>query len=60
MLKDMDFYHLQKKQLLDEGLDAVKTAPKKAVHNSGEFLRNKIADAVTKSNDEKGVKQEPI
>ena len=60
MLKDMDFCHLQKKQLLDEGLDAVKTAPKKVVHNSGEFLRNKIADAVTKSNDEKGVKQEPI
>ena len=56
----MDFYHLQKTQLLDEGLDAVKTAPKKVVHNSGEFLRNKIADAVTKSNDEKGVKQEPI
>ena len=56
----MDFYHLQKKQLLDEGLDAVKTAPKKVVHNSGEFLRNKIADALTKSNDEKGVKQEPI
>ena len=60
MLKDMDFYHLQKTELLDEGLDAVKTAPKKVVHNSGEFLRNKIADAVTKSNDEKGVKQEPI
>ena len=56
----MDFYHLQKKELLDEGLDAVKTAPKKVVHNSDEFLRNKIADAVTKSNDEKGVKQEPI
>ena len=59
-VKRYGFLSFAKKQLLDEGLDAVKTAPKKVVHNSGEFLRNKIADAVTKSNDEKGVKQEPI
>ena len=56
----MGFYDLQKKQLLDEGLDAVKTAPKKVVHNSGEFLRNTIADTITKSKNEKVVKQEPI
>ena len=42
------------------GLDAVKTASKKVVHKSGEFLRNHIADTVTKSNDDKIVKQEPF
>ena len=49
MLKNMDFYHLQKnaKDLLDTGLDA----SKKVVHKAGEFIGSKIADAVTKSND---------
>ena len=44
----MGFYHLQeniKKQLLDRGLDA----SKKVVHKAGEFLKTKIADAITKS-----------
>ena len=45
-----------KKQLLDTGLNA----SKKAVHKAGEFLGNKIADAVTKSNDDNIVKQEPV
>ena len=45
---------------MDSGLDAVKTASKKIVHKSGEFIGNKIADAVTKSNDEKLMKQEPV
>ena len=47
-------------------LDSSKAASKKLVHKAGEFIRNKIADAVTKSNDEiklwktdKIVKQEP-
>ena len=44
-----------RKQLLDTGLDAVKTASKKA----GEFKGLKIADAVTKSNDYKILKQGP-
>ena len=39
-----------KNQLLDRGLDAVKTASKKVVSTSSEFFGNKIADAVTKSN----------
>ena len=55
MLKDIDFYYSReniKKQLLDTGLDAVKTASKKLVHKAGEFIGNKIADAVTKSNDD--------
>ena len=46
----MDFHHLRenmKKQLLDTGLDSLKTASKKVVHKAGEFLENRIADAVT-------------
>ena len=38
-----------KKQVLDTGLDAVKAASKKVVHKAGEYIGNKIADAVTKS-----------
>ena len=49
-----------KKQLLDKGLDALKTAYKKVVHKTGEFLGNKIIDAVAKSNDDKIVKEEPV
>ena len=48
------------KKLLDTGLDAVKTASKKVVHNAGEYLGNKITDAVTKSNDDNIEKQEPV
>ena len=44
------------KQLLDTRLDDVKTASKKVVHKAGEFLENKTADAITKSNDDKIVK----
>ena len=42
------------------GPDALKTASKKLVHKTCEFLGNKIADAVTKSDDDKIVKQKPI
>ena len=59
----MDFYPLReniKKQLLNTGLDAAKTASKKVLHKAGEFLGNKIADAITKSNDDNIEKQEPI
>ena len=45
---------------MDIGLDSLKTAPKKVVHKAGEVLGNKVADAVTKSNDDKIVKQEPV
>ena len=38
------------------GLDLLKSASKKVVHKAGEFLGNKIADAVTKSNGVKIVK----
>ena len=39
-----------KKQLLDKGL----------VHKASEFIGNKIADAVTKSNNDNIKKQEPV
>ena len=42
------------------GLDALKTASKQVVHKAGESLGNKTADAVTKSNDDKIEKQEPV
>ena len=63
VLKDMDFYHLReniKIQLLNTGLDSLKTAFRKEVHKAGEFIGNKIADTVTKSNDDETVKQEPV
>ena len=51
----MDFYHLQEniknKCWLDDS--------KKVVHKAGEFIGNKIADSVTKSNDDNNEKQEP-
>ena len=56
----LSFERKYKKQLLNTGLDAAKTASKKIVHKAGEFLGNKIADAITKSNDDNIEKQEPI
>ena len=56
----LSFARKYKKQLLDRGLSSLKTASKKIVHKVVEFLGNKIADAVTKSNDDKIVKQEPV
>ena len=45
---------------MDTGLDAAKPASKKVVHKTGEFIRNKIAHAVTKSKDDNIEKQEPV
>ena len=42
------------------GLDALKTTSKKEAHKTGQFLGNKITDAVTKSNSNNTVKQEPV
>ena len=42
-----------KKTFMDTGLGSIKTASKKVAHKAGEFLRNKTADAVTKSNVDK-------
>ena len=45
---------------MDAALDSLNTASKRVVQKAGEFLGNKIADAVTKSNDHKIMKQEPV
>ena len=42
------------------GLDSLKFVSKEVVHKAGQFLGNKIADAVTKSNGHRFVKQEPL
>ena len=55
----LSFARKYKKQLLDTGLDSLKTASKKVLHKTSEFLGNKVVDAVTKSNDDKIVKKEP-
>ena len=47
-------------QLLDIGLDSLKPASKKVVHKTGEFLGNKIADALAKSCNNKIVKKNPV
>ena len=43
---------------MDAGLDSLKTAS--IDHKADEFIGNKIADAVTKSNDDIITKQEPV
>ena len=55
----LSFARKYKKQLLGRELDYLKTTSKKVVHKTGEFLGKKIADAVTKSSNNKIVKQEP-
>ena len=56
----LSFIRKHKKQLLDTGTNSLKTASKKVVHKAGGFLGNKIADEVTKSNDDKIDKKEPV
>ena len=51
----MGFYHLR-----ENIKKSLKDASKKVIHRVGEFLENKIADAMTKSNDRKTEKQEPV
>ena len=45
---------------MDTGIESVKTSSKKVVHKVSEFIGNKIADAVTKSNDDDIEKQESV
>ena len=56
----LSFIKKHKKQLLDTRTNSSKTASKKVVHKAGGFLRNKIADEVTKSSDGKIEKKEPV
>ena len=52
----LSFVTKYKKQILDKGLDVFKNL----VLIAGEFIGNEIADPVTRSNNDKIVKQEPI
>ena len=56
----LSFARKYKKQLLDTGVDSLKTASIKVVHKAGGFSGNKIGDTVTKWKDDKIVKQEPV
>ena len=56
----LSFERKYKNQLLETGQDAINTASKEVVHKAGEFIRNKIADSVFKSNDVNTEKQEEI
>ena len=49
----LSFTRKYRKQLLDTGLDTLKTASKKVVYKTGKFLGNKVADAVTNACNEK-------
>ena len=51
----LSFARKYKKRLLDTGLDS----SKKVVHKAGEYIGNKITDAVTKLNDNNIEIQEP-
>ena len=52
----LSFARKYKKQFLDTGVDSLKAASKKRDHKTGEFLRNKIADKVIMTIDDKIVK----
>ena len=54
--ESLSFARKYKKQLLDTGL----YDSKKVVHKADEFIGNKIADAVSKSNNDNIEKQEEI
>ena len=56
----LSFGRKYKKELLDTGIDALKSVSKKVVHKAGEFIGSKIADTVTKSSDDKTEKQKPV
>ena len=59
----MDLYHLQeniKNNYWKQDQMLSKLLLKKAVHKTGEFLGNKIADSVAKSNDDIIVKTKPV
>ena len=56
----LSFATKYKNQLLDAGPDAVKTASRKVVHKTSEFIGNKIEDLVTKSNNDNTEKQELV
>ena len=63
MLKDIYFYNFQEnffKKPTDTRLKPIKTATKKVTHKAVEFIGNKIADSLTRSSNDKVVKQERL
>ena len=52
----LSFARKYETEIMDKGLNV----SKKLVHHAGGFIGNNIADAVTKSNDDKIMKEEPI
>ena len=56
----LSFARKYRKQLLNTELDGVKNGFKQVVKKAGDLLGNKIEEAVTTSNDDKIVKQEPV
>ena len=59
-VKGGGFLSFSRKHKNNTGVDVLKNASKKLVHETGEFLGNQIADAVSKSNDDKIAKSEPV
>ena len=53
----LSFARKWRKQLLDMGLDSLKTSSKKVVNKTVEFVRNEIADVVTNLYDDKIMKK---
>ena len=49
-----------RKQLLNTGVDAIKTASKKVVHKTDQFLGNEIVDSAAKPSDERIVRLKHI
>ena len=49
----LSFAKKYEKQLLDKGIDSLKTNNNHIVHKAGKILGNKVVDDVTKSNDDK-------
>ena len=56
----LSFARQCKETIIGYRIDAVKIASKKVVHKAGEFIGNKTWFAVTKSNDDKIEKKEPV
>ena len=55
----MDVYHLQRNMKNNYWIKDL-MLPKKVVHKADEFIGNKTADAITKSNDDNIEEQEPV
>ena len=56
----LSFARKYEKQLLNTGLEFLKTASRKLVHQTCAFIGNKTADVVTNSYDGKIMKVEPV